>query len=137
MDDPLGVGSGEGIRNLNRKFDRVPYLQGLIADVLLQRLPFQQLHHDEVSSLPLANIEDRADMGVIERRGGARLAQVAVDGLPILRPFFRNELQRNVAMQTGVLGLPDHTHPALADLLDQTVMQHFLTGLDRHPVPPL
>ena len=33
------------------------------------------------------------------------------------------ELQRDEAMQAGVLGLVDHTHPTAADFADDTVMR--------------
>jgi len=71
-------------------------------------------------------------MRMVERRSGTSLTQVAINGLRILGPFFRNELQRDVALEAGVFGLPDDTHPALADLLDQAVVQQLLSGLNRH-----
>ena len=60
---------------------------------------------------------------MVQRRGGARLPQVALDGLRVLRAFLRYELKRDLAVQPSVLGLPNHTHPALADLLDQAVVE--------------
>ena len=41
------------------------------------------------------------------------------------------DLERDVALQLGVEGLPHHAHPALADLLDQAVMEQCLSGFDR------
>jgi hypothetical protein len=35
-------------------------------------------------------------------------------------------------VQPRVFGLPDHAHPALADLLDEAVMKQLLAGFDRH-----
>jgi len=35
----------------------------------------------------------------------------------------------------GVLGPPDHAHPALADLLDQAVVRQVLARLERHLSP--
>jgi hypothetical protein len=41
---------------------------------MLQRLPFQQLHGDERLPLELVNVVNRANVRVIERTRGARLA---------------------------------------------------------------
>ncbi len=45
---------------------------------------------------------------------------------------FGHELQRHVAVQACVLGLPDDTHPTFADLLDQAVVEQLLSGFDNH-----
>ena len=37
--------------------------------------------------------------------------------------FLGKDLQRDAALELGVLGLPDDTHAALADLLDQAVVE--------------
>ena len=52
-----------------------------------------------------------------------------VDRIGILRAGLGHELQRDVAVQARVLGLPDHTHPTFADLLDQAVVEQLLSGL--------
>ncbi len=132
MDDPLGVRGGERVGDLDRELDRGLDLHRFAADVLLERPALQQLHDDEPPPLPLADVVDRADVRVVERRGGARLAQVAVDGFRVLGALLGNELQRDVAMEASVLGLPDDAHPALADLLDQAVVQQLLSGFDGH-----
>ena len=41
-------------------------------------------------------------------------------------------LERDVSVKLGVLSLPDDTHAPLADLLDQSVVQHLRSGLDGH-----
>jgi hypothetical protein len=38
------------------------------------------------------------------------------------------ELQRDEAMQPGVLGLVDHTHPATAQLCDDAVVRGYASG---------
>ena len=40
--------------------------------------------------------------------------------------------QCDVPVELRVLGLPDDTHPALADLLDQAVVEQLLVGFDGH-----
>ena len=41
-------------------------------------------------------------------------------------------LDRHVAIEGGVPSLPHHTHPTFADLLDETVVEQVLAGLERH-----
>ena len=47
---------------------------GRAADALLQRRPVEELHDEERAAVLLADIVDRADVGVIQRRCGPRLA---------------------------------------------------------------
>jgi hypothetical protein len=55
-----------------------------------------------------------------------------VDRIRIPGTGLGHELQGNVAVEARVLGLPDDAHPALADLLDQAVVQQLLSGFDGH-----
>ncbi len=41
------------------------------ADAVLQRLPLEKLYDDERLAVVLANVVDRADVGMVERRSGA------------------------------------------------------------------
>ena len=43
-----------------------------------------------------------------------------------------HELECDMPVQSRVLGLPHDTHTALADLLDQAVVEQLLSGLHRH-----
>ena len=65
--------------------------------VLLERLAVEQLHGDELRALELVHLVDRADVRVIERRGGARLAQEAFSGLLVADAIGRQELERHEA----------------------------------------
>jgi hypothetical protein len=48
--------------------------QRAAAQQLPQRLPLEQLHHDVRAAEVVADVVDRADVGVVERGGDARLA---------------------------------------------------------------
>ena len=56
--------------------------------------------------------------------------QMTLHSLCILRLVFRNELQRDITMQPGVLCLPDDPHASFADLFDQAVMEDLLSRRD-------
>ena len=72
-------------------------LQWPACDAVVQRHPIQVLHHDEGSAFVLAEFVDGADVGMIERRGGASFAAETFQGLRVLRHFVRQELQSDEA----------------------------------------
>jgi hypothetical protein len=53
-----------------------------------------------------------------------------VDGIGIPDVGLGHKLQGNMAMESRVLRFPDDPHAALADLLDQAVVQYVLSDLD-------
>src|SRR5262245_6077758 len=60
---------------------------------LLQRFTLEQLHGDETPSLVLVDVVDRADMGMLERRRGLRLALQALEGDRVGGELLRQDLQ--------------------------------------------
>jgi hypothetical protein len=74
------------------------------------------LHDDEGPALVLADVEDRADPGVVEPRGGLRLALESLEDPGALSDSSRQELERDVALETKILGVLNLPHTALAQL---------------------
>ena len=70
-----------------------------------------------------ADFVDGADVGMVQRGGGPRLAAKAFQGLRVLGHIVGQELQGDEAAEFSVLGLVDHTHPAAAELLDDAVVR--------------
>jgi hypothetical protein len=68
-------------------------------------------HRDEVLALPLADLEDRRDIRVVESAGRPRLAYqprfrcVALQGIGV------EEFERDLAIERFVLCEVDHAHP--------------------------
>jgi hypothetical protein len=69
---------------------------------------------------------DRADVGMIQGRGGLGLTPKTFQSLAVLRKVFREEFERNKSLKARVLGLVDHTHAAIAELLQNAVVRHGL-----------
>ena len=140
MDDPLGVRRLERVGDLDPDLEELPELEGPAPDPLGQRLALEQLHRDEVLALVLVDLVDRADAGVVERRGGARLALEALERGRVLRHLRGQELQRDVAAELRVLGLVDDAHAAAAELRSDPVVRDGLADHgDSFPtqLPPL
>ncbi len=85
MGDALGVRRGQGLGDLDAGLDHQLERHRLAADGVSQVSALQVLHGDEGQALVLVDLVDRADVGMAERRGGARLAHEALDRLAILR----------------------------------------------------
>ena len=77
----------------------------------------------------LANLVDRADVGMVQCRGGLRFSLETSESLGVIGHFVGQKLESDEAMEQSVLGLVDHTHPAAAELLDDAVVRD---GLANH-----
>ena len=79
---------------------------------------------------------DRRDVRVVQRRQQLGLAFETLQPLGVVGQLGRQDLDRHLALEGRVEGLPDHAHPPLADLLDEAVVFQHLTCLDPQSAPP-
>ena len=93
---------------------------------MLQGQPVKKLHGDERLAVLLADVVDRADIGVIQRGRSLRFTLKAGERLWVSGNFIGKELESDEAMQSRVLSLIDHTHPAAPELLDDAVVRDCL-----------
>jgi hypothetical protein len=124
--DAFGVGGVDfdGERQNQLGFDR------LSADAVLHGQAVQKLHGDERSVRPARHFRRwcRCWDGATRRRP----APPAENGSALavswrLRPFVRQELHRDEAVQLDVLGLVDHTHAAAAENFYDAGVRNVLT----------
>ena len=90
-----------------------------------ERLTIDVFHRYEgpCVSVRLSDLINLADIRMIEsRRGLGFPTQASQGGSVVLQPAGQ-KLQRDRPMKLRVLRLPDHTHPAFADLFDQAVVE--------------
>ncbi len=73
-----------------------------------------------------ANLKNRADVRMAERRGRLRLALKSRQRLRISGHIRRQEFQRHKAVQGSVLSLINHPHTAAAEFLNDPVMRNSL-----------
>ena len=99
MDDPFCVRLRQRLADLHSQLDHPVHRHRLAADRVLERLPLEQLHSDERRAVVLADLVDGADVGVVERRRRARLAQEALERRRVLRHLVRQELERHLAAE--------------------------------------
>src|SRR5205807_1448373 len=121
VDDALGVRHVQCVRDLNAEIEQHLGLQRLPRDEVLKGLPLQELHDDEVLSLVLADLMDSANIGMVQGGSCPRFTLKSLQRLMIGCELIGQELQSNVAAQTQVFGLIDHTHAAAAQPFQDTV----------------
>src|SRR6266513_830568 len=64
-----------------------------------------------------------ANVGMVQSRSGLRFTAKAAQDLSIFGHFVGQKLQRNKAIEFGVLGFEYHAHPAGAQRLDYAIVQ--------------
>ena len=82
----------------------------------------EQLHDDEVLAVVLADVVDRADVRVVERRGDARLPPESLERVGARGELGRQELQRDLAAEADVFGAVDDAHAAAAEAIEDPVV---------------
>jgi hypothetical protein len=88
-----------------------------------QRHAVEKLHDDEGMAILLPDLMNRADVGMIKRRCGLRLALEPSQGLWVFDDVIGQEFEGDKAVEGNVLGLVDHAHPAPAKLFDDAVVR--------------
>ncbi len=112
MGDAFLVGRSDGVCKRNRELEELAQREPVFGQKLRQGLPLHELHGDEVDPVCLFDGVDGNDVGVIEcgdRFGFSSETSPALFALGKLR---RQDFQRHLAVQLGVLGQIDFSHPA-------------------------
>src|SRR5512146_288192 len=91
-------------------------------DLASKRHAVNELHDDELLATRLLNVVNDADVRVIQRRGCARLLQKPLALGLVSAETVREKLQGYNPVELCIVGLIDHTHPALTELLEDCVM---------------
>jgi len=100
---------------------------------VLQRLSFQQLHHNERLTFVFANVINRANVRMVESRGCSSFPLKALQGLTVFGKVLRQELEGHETAETGIFGLVHHTHPANAQLLNYAVVPESAANHGKQP----
>jgi hypothetical protein len=127
MHDAGAVGGGDGVGDLERELERLAQGQAALRDHAVERPALDVLHHDELEVAVGSEVVHGHDVGMIERRGGPRLAHEARAPRRVVGGQRRQQLQRDDAAEAGVARLVDHAHPALAELLQHLVVEQLPT----------
>ena len=131
MNDTFDVGRVQRVGHLNAQRQRSRDIERLAADVLAKRFAVEQLHHQEWMARRLTHVVNSANIGMIERRSGARLALETFSRSLVAKACGRT-LIGYVAMEPRVARPIHLAHAALADGGKDFVGAEFLAGSERH-----
>ncbi len=78
MNDAFLVGGVEGVGNLNSDVEKHIHRERPPGDTILERFAFEQFHHEEEFSFVFFDLVNRANIGMIQGRGGTGFAAEAL-----------------------------------------------------------
>ena len=123
MNDAVRVRRVQRVGNLNCQRQQRPHLQRTPRNPMLQPQPIEKLHRNESFAVCFANVVNRANVGMIQRRRRLRLHLKTRQGMRVPRNLRRQKLERDKPVQPRVLRLVHDSHPAPAEFFDNTVMR--------------
>ena len=83
--------------------------------------------HSRLDQITPGNVDDLELAWVFQAR-----SLEPFQAMRIRRECLRKQLDGDLAIQIGIHRLPHHSHPALADLLDEAVVGQLLAGFEGH-----
>src|SRR5262245_28403889 len=131
MDDSLRVRRSQRVRDLHPDLEDVLKPKRPALNSRLQSLAIEIFHDNERPAVVFADVVDRTNLRMIERRRGARLDPESFDRLLVSRPFLREKLLGDWPAQPHVLGLVDDAHSSGAQLLEDFVMRNRVSNHGR------
>ena len=132
VDDPLVVSSRESVRELQRILHGLAHRQGAQSEPRAQRLALEQLRDHVERAVGLAEIVNRQDVRMGQRRDRLGLALEAREGLRAPGELPGEDLDRNLPVQARVPGPVHLAHPASAERCLDLVGTESRTDRKRH-----
>ncbi len=120
MDDARHVRAAQPVGNLDSVLQRQIQREPALLDQLVERLAGDVLHHDDVAVSIARDVVNRDDVRMVEGGGGARLLLESLPAFVAGEIIGPDDLQGDGPVETGVVGLVDDAHAALADLFENT-----------------
>ena len=121
----------QAIGDLDRQGKQSLCFNRLTRDHMLQRHALQEFHGDERSATLLADVVNRADVRMIQRRCGLGFTPEAFQRLRVVSNIFGQEFKRYKTVEARVLGLVNHTHPAASQSLEDAIVGDVLANQRR------
>ena len=132
MDDAVAMRGVEGGGDLDGALDRLVGRQRALRNSIRERLALEARHDEEVGALVLADVVERADVGVIEGADRLGLALEALAPIGVRRRFVREDLDGDGAIEPAVLRAIDLAHAAGAEGRDDFVGAEAGAGRKAH-----
>ena len=134
MNDAGAVRLGQRRYDLHGDVDRGREAHRGAGRVRPERHAVDEFVGDEVRARGLADVENRDDVGVIERRRGPGFAHEARQAIVVRIDGAGQDLQRDAAVETRVLREIHLAHPTLAERREDLVVPESGTLVQTHVV---
>ncbi len=128
VDDAPFVCGIERIGHLNSQLQHSLERKRISFDEMFESLAIEEFHHNEVLPLMLADLVNRADIGMVQRGCGAGFPSEPFHRVRVFGEFFRQELQGHGTAQVHVLGLVHYAHTSSTEFLKDAVMRDRLAN---------
>jgi hypothetical protein len=102
------------------------------TEQVTEGLTLDELHDQKVGTLMVSDVEERADVGMVELRDGLGLTLEARLQAGVLRELGRQDLDGHAAVEAGVVGAPDLPHPPRPKKRGHLVRTEAASGSDLH-----
>ena len=116
MDHPRLVCGLQRLRDLLRDRQRLIQRDRPLRDPVSEGGPFDQLQHERLDALRLLQPVDAPDVRMVERGEDLGFPLEAGQAVGVRRERLGQHLERHVAVEFRVAGLPDLAHAAFTDL---------------------
>jgi len=123
VQDPFGMSSIERVGNLDCQTKQNIGFDRPARDAMLERDAIEKLHDQEGMPILLSDLMNSADIRMIERRSGLRLALKTRQSLRVFDNVVGQKFQGDETMKGNVLSLVNHAHAAAAEFFDDAVMR--------------
>src|SRR5262249_33540718 len=121
MDTTLLVRCFQGIRDLPRNWKRFVNPKVAAGDQVRERLALNKFEDDPSHAVDLLKPIDGCNIGMVERGQYFGLSLKTSQALRVVGNPVRQNLDRDVAFETGVGSAVDDTHAAFADARDDGI----------------
>ena len=127
---------GYGIGDLNAPNRHLLGGQRSSCQLGIEGVPLEELHHEIGLAVLLSHVVERADVRMIERRGGARFLEESLLRLDISRRGIRQELHRHLPAQPGIASTIDLAHASRSERGEDFVGSEAEAGGEVSPPEP-
>src|ERR1051325_7834051 len=122
MNDAATVRGREGVGDLQTDQEGGFQFEWTSGDKLAHVLSFDELHGDEVNAVHFVEIEDRADVRVVQRRRATRFAFETFQARFLRAELRRYDLDHNRAAELRVGGFVNRALPANTELVSDAIV---------------
>ena len=126
VNDASVVSGVEGVGAVDADFEEAFEFQRARGDEVLQRGAVEEFHCDKGAAVVFADVVDGADVGMIQRGGGACFTFEAFERLWVVGEIVGEKFEGDEAAEARVFGFVDHAHSATAEFFDDAVMRDCL-----------